>query len=66
LIVSKAHLIEGSVMPESFVQFVTSTLVFDLYAATTNEGQVPSNLRDDQRSAYPLAFNDHVIRVTEC
>lgn len=33
LIIDKAHLIDGSVMPESFVHFVTSTLVFDLYAA---------------------------------
>jgi hypothetical protein len=30
LIVAKAHLIEGSVMPDSFVRFFTSTLIFDL------------------------------------
>jgi hypothetical protein len=65
LIVAKAHLIEGSVMPDSFVRFFTSSIIFDLYAATTNEGQVPLHLRDDPRSAYPLDFNDHIIRVTE-
>jgi hypothetical protein len=65
LIVAKAHLIEGSVMPDSFVRFFTSTLIFDLYAATTNEGLVPQHLRGDTRSAYPLDFNDHIVRVTE-
>src|SRR4051794_30357065 len=65
LIVAKAHLIEGSVMPDSFVKFFTSTLIFDLYAATTNEGQVPPHLRGDPRSAYPIDFNDHIVRVTE-
>jgi hypothetical protein len=65
LIIAKAHLIEGGDMPSSFVQFFTSTLIFDLYAATTNEGQVPQHLRDDPKSAYPLEFNAHIIRVTE-
>jgi hypothetical protein len=65
LIIAKAHLIEGSVMPDAFIRFFTSTLIFDLYAATTNEGQVPLHLKQDPRSAYPMDFNDHIIRVTE-
>lgn len=65
LIVTKTHLIEGNVMPDSFIRFFTSTLIFDLYAATTNEGQVPSHLRDYPRSAYPVDFNNHVVSVTE-
>jgi hypothetical protein len=65
LMVSKAHLIEGSVMPESFKRFSTCTLIFDLYAATTNEGEVPPHLKADPRAAYPLDFNDHIYRVTE-
>lgn len=64
LIVAKAHLIEGGKMPDSFVRFVTSTLVFDLYA-TYGEGDVPQHLRDDPTSAYPRDFNEHVIKVTE-
>jgi hypothetical protein len=65
LIITKAHLIDGGAMPDSFVRFFTSTLIFDLYAASTNEGKVPQNLREDRRSAYPLDFNDHIILVTE-
>jgi hypothetical protein len=65
LIIEKAHLIEGSAMPDSFVRFFTSTLIFDLYAAGTDDGQVPQHLRDDPRCAYPLDFNDHIVRVTE-
>jgi hypothetical protein len=64
LIVAKAHLIEGSVMPSSFVRFVTSGLIFDLYA-TQSEGEVPPHLRSDARATYPLEFNEHIFQVTE-
>jgi hypothetical protein len=64
LILAKAHLIEGRNMPDSFVRFVTSTLIFDIYA-TDVEGHVPQHLRNDSRTAYPDDFNEHVIMVTE-
>jgi hypothetical protein len=56
LIINKAHLIDGAVMPASFSQFVASTLIFDLYAAKADEGMVPGNLRDDKRTKYPDDF----------
>jgi hypothetical protein len=52
-------------MPDAFIRFFTTTLIFDLYAATTNEGQVPPHLKHYPRSAYPMDFNDHIIRITE-
>lgn len=64
LIVAKAHLIEGDKMPDSFVRFATSSLIFDLYAIGT-EGQVPQHLRKDSRAKYPNEFNKHVYDVTE-
>jgi hypothetical protein len=65
LLMTKTHLIEGYAMPDSFVRFITSTVIFDLYAANTNEGEVPFYLKSDTRSAYPREFNEHVISVTE-
>jgi len=64
LIVAKAHLIEGNEMPPSFVRFVTSGLIFDLYATGTEE-EIPQHLRADPRTTYPIAFNDHIFKVTE-
>jgi hypothetical protein len=44
-VINKSHLIDGSVMPDSFVRFFTSTLVFDLHAAPTDAGEVPGHLK---------------------
>ena len=65
LIIDKVHLIEGSSMPACFVRFFTSTLVFDLYAAPTEIGEVPSHLRVDPRTIYPGEFNDHITSTAE-
>jgi hypothetical protein len=63
LIISKSHLIDGPQMPDSFVRFFTSTLVFDLYAAPSDAGSVPEQLKADAR--YPDDFDDHIIKTTE-
>jgi hypothetical protein len=65
LISQKAHLIEGGRMPEAFVRFVTSTTIWDLYAAATPEGEVPEALKRDERSKFPAEFVTHVYAVTE-
>jgi hypothetical protein len=65
LIIDKAHLIEGSEMPEDFVRFFSSTIIFDLYASGTEEGMVPCDVAKDIRTAYPDGFETHVICVTK-
>ena len=65
LITTKAHLIEGATMPDSFVRFVTDAVVFGLYAVPTEDGEVPEGLAKHPRVQYPLDFNEHVIETTE-
>jgi len=65
LLVKKAHLIEGSEMPDSMMRFATSTLIFDFYASPSEEGRVPERLTKDDRTKYPKAFDEHVIKTTE-
>jgi hypothetical protein len=63
LIISKAHLIEGPTMPDSFVRLFTSTLIFVFYAAPNNDGSVPDKLKG--AAEYPTEFDKHVIKTTE-
>lgn len=63
LLLAKAHLIEGSTMPPSFIAVSTSTIIFDLYAAATNDGQIPQHLKEP--AAFPLEFQQHVYDVAE-
>jgi hypothetical protein len=65
LIINKAHLIDGSVMPESFVRFFTSTVVFDLYAAPADAGSVPKHFEQEPMTRYPSDFDDHIIETAE-
>lgn len=65
LIINKSHLIDGTTMPDSFVRFFTSTLVFELYAARTESGSEPERLKADPRTAYPHEFGAHIIKITE-
>jgi hypothetical protein len=65
LITQKSYLIEGGRMPESFNRFVTSTTIWDLYAAPTPDGVVPEKLAEDKHSKFPEDFVDHVYEVTE-
>jgi hypothetical protein len=65
LIINKTHLIEGRIMPDSFVRFCSSTLIFDFYAAVAAEGDVPEHLKADARSAFPYDFYEHITTVTE-
>jgi RNA processing factor Prp31 len=46
-------------------RYATSTLIFDLYAAPTEERRVPEPLRSDHRTVYPDAFDKHIIDTTE-
>ena len=52
-------------MPESFTKYVTSTLVFDLYAAPTNEGMIPSHLATLDDVKFPTDFYEHIVQTTE-
>jgi hypothetical protein len=65
LLISKAHLMEGAQMPESISRYATSTLIFDFYASSTEEGYVPEPLRSDPRTKYPEDFDKHIIETTE-
>jgi hypothetical protein len=65
LLIHKAHLIEGETMPPSFVQFFTSTIVWDFYAASTDAGMVPKHLEGQTLVKYPKAFDEHIITTTE-
>jgi hypothetical protein len=65
LVTSKAHLIEGYRMPDTFVRFFTSTIIFDMYAAVSDEGEIPKHLSEEPRVAWPIDFVRHVFAVTE-
>jgi hypothetical protein len=65
LIVSKAHLIDSPAMPESFVIFCTSTLIFDIMAARSEESSVPPQVAGDPRAKYPDEFLQHISETTE-
>lgn len=64
LLISKAHLIEGSEMPDCMVRLATSTLIFDFYAAPSEDGQIPEHLKSP-RTVYPEDFDAHIIDTTE-
>jgi hypothetical protein len=64
LIVSKAHLIDSSSMPDFFTRFMTSTIVWDMYAAASPDGRVPDEIRSDLRIKYPTEFNEHIFATT--
>jgi hypothetical protein len=65
LLITKAHLIDGSKMPDSMMRFATSTLIFDFYASPSEEGHVPERLTEEPRTKYPIKFDQHVIDTTE-
>jgi hypothetical protein len=65
LLITKAHLIDGSKMPDSMMRFATSTLIFDFYASPSEEGHVPERLKEEPRTKYPIKFDQHVIDTTE-
>jgi hypothetical protein len=65
LIINKAHLIEGAVMPKGFTDYATSTLVFDLYAAPTDEGRIPDHLATLDDVKFAMNFYDHIVVTTE-
>ena len=45
LLMTRTHLIEEKTMPDSFVRFITNTIIFDFYTGSTNEGEVPYHLK---------------------
>jgi hypothetical protein len=65
LIVSKAHLVDAPGLPEYFVTFFTSTLLFDKFAAETEHGEVPLDVVNDPRSKFPGDFLEHIQQTTE-
>jgi hypothetical protein len=65
LIITKTHLIEGAQMPDSFVRFFSSTIIFDLYAAPTPDGTVPDRLAQQPRVKFPDDFSTHIFSTTE-
>ena len=65
LIITKTHLIDGAEVPPSFVTFFASTIIFDLYAASSQEGQVPEHLRQYLLVKYPRSFDNHIRETTE-
>ena len=65
LLVHKAHLIDGDSMPDLFVRFNTNSIVWGLYAATTQDGVIPPELAEDHRVLYPYEFDNHIVETTE-
>ena len=52
-------------MPDFFVRYISSSFIFNVYAATSEHGNVPPRLNGDIRVAYPEDFAEHIISTTE-
>jgi hypothetical protein len=64
LITSHAHLIEGRVFPQSFTNFFTNALIFKLYAASSENGEVPEHLTRRALNMPFGEFSSDIISVT--
>ncbi|MCJ2142538.1 hypothetical protein [Methylobacterium sp. E-066] len=65
IIIENSHLIEGTSMPDYIVEFFTSSIIFDWYAASSEQGAVPDQLSKENGVAYPKKFDDHFVQTTE-
>lgn len=65
LIIDHAHLIDESPMPEMFIKFVTSSYVWSMYCADSEEGEIPEKLSEHPDIKWCQEFEDYVFKKYE-
>lgn len=65
IIINNAHLVDTNPMPECFVRYATSTLVWSMYCADSEDGALPQNLSEYPDIKWPKEFEDHIFKTYE-
>lgn len=65
IITNKPHLIEGVGMPDDMKRFVTSTILFDDYAARTEGGELPKDVEALPEAKFPTEFAANIARTMQ-
>jgi len=65
IIIDNAHLIDDNPMPECFVKYSTSSLVWSMYCADTNEGALPQHLENHPDIKWCQEFENHIFITYE-
>jgi hypothetical protein len=61
LIIANAHLIDENPMPDIFIKFATSSRVWSMYCADTEEGALPEHLSRHPDIEWCQEFEDYVF-----
>lgn len=65
VIINNAHLIDESTMPDHFIKFTTSSQVWCMYCADTNDGELPDRLSQHPDIKWCQEFEDYIYRKYE-
>ncbi len=65
LIIEHAHLVEESPMPESFIRYATSSQVWSMYCADTEDGALPERLSNHPDVRWCQEFEDYIFTSYE-
>jgi hypothetical protein len=65
IITNKPHLIDGAGMPDDMKRFVTSTIIFDEFAASTDGGRVPDDVAALPEVKFPTEFKTNIATTME-
>jgi len=65
IIINNAHLIDESPMPEHFIKFATSSQVWCMYCADSNEGELPERLSQHPNIIWCQEFEDYIFSKYE-
>ncbi len=65
IIIKNAHLVEETPMPECFVKYATSSLVWSMYCADSESGELPDYLKNHPDIKWCQEFEDHIFNTYE-
>jgi hypothetical protein len=64
IVLTRAHLVDGATIPESFTRFLTHVAVWHGYLKTPHRG-VPVGKDDFPEAYYPVGFDQEIFETTE-
>jgi hypothetical protein len=65
IIIKNAHLIDENPMPDHFIKFATSSQVWCMYCADSNDGELPEHLSQHPDIKWCQEFEDYVYSKYE-
>ncbi len=65
IIIDNVHLIEESPMPECFLKYVSSTLVWSMYCADSEESELPPHLKNHPDVEWCVEFEEYIFSTYE-